>query len=290
MLISIIKSFIAKIRLRDEAYVKAHNNDGNQRYQRLASFVGWVAVLLPFVLLGTGFFLAQHCNYDSISHYYYSQWGAVAFVGMLCFLGTFFQVYPGENIYEGRLATFAGVLVIIVAIIPTNNRGCEDLSEHVGRAFVTVTDGAAAGDAPVITTSAEGVFDFGVSTGFSFLPTLHFAAAGIALMIMAFFSAIIFTRVRPDAHRDPATGELLPRKAIRNKIYLAAAWIIIGSILLIGVKDFFFSSEAWDRGNWTFKLESVALMAFGVSWLIRGRSKLFEILLVDDHEKRVTYS
>jgi len=74
-----------------------------------------------------------------------------------------------------------------------------------------------------------------------------------------------------------------PQKKIRNRIYIASGVVMVLSLGAIGLQFFVFNSEAetirWNAGNWTFILEAVALWAFAVSWMLKGRMGPFAALM-----------
>ena len=100
----------------------------------MAAMVGIISLSLPLILL-LGSVLGA-CYYDSISHYYYARfWGGV-FSASLVFIGSFLIAYSGENRWENRLATLAGLCALSNALFPASHSGCEK-QEFDGRAFLS---------------------------------------------------------------------------------------------------------------------------------------------------------
>jgi len=89
---------------------------------------------------------------------------------------------------------------------------------------------------------------------------IHFVAAGIFFATLAFFSLFLFTRKGPDPTR---------RKLRRNKIY-----IICGMVLVVcaGAIFFYFTflEKTYPETRFVFWAETMALVAFGISWLTKG--------------------
>ena len=87
-------------------------------------------------------------------------------------------------------------------------------------------------------------------------------------LIIALTSIFLFTKSR---------GKKTKEKKIRNRIYRSCGIIIMACMLLIGYFGWFAGEP---DGNNKFKpvfwLEWIALLAFGISWLIKG-----EIVLKD---------
>ncbi len=66
------------------------------------------------------------------------------------------------------------------------------------------------------------------------------------------------------------------KRKIRNKIYRTCGVIIMVAIILIGLYKSSNGEMGWSRYKPVFWLEWVALLAFGISWLVKG-----EIVLKD---------
>lgn len=99
--------------------------------------------------------------------------------------------------------------------------------------------------------------------------TVHLIAAGLFLFSLACFSLFLFTK-----------GETIPtpQKIIRNKIYRICGYIMLACIATLIV--FFALPASISTPLLKFKpvywLETIAIMAFGVSWLVKG-----EVILQD---------
>ena len=117
----------------DPAYLRAGALHFSLNQRRLAVWVGLVAFGLPLAMLAGA--VAGTCFYDSISHFYYSQFLGALLVAALAFIGTFLIAYKGETPWESRLATVAGWCAFGIALFPTSGRGCE-AARFSGRALV----------------------------------------------------------------------------------------------------------------------------------------------------------
>lgn len=242
--------------------------------------VGIISLALPLILL-LGSVLGA-CYYDSISHYYYARfWGGV-FSASLIFIGSFLIAYSGENKWENRLATLAGLCALSNALFPASHSGCEK-QEFDGRAFLsfqsTGTPGEAIGVLPPDTA------DLFVLIQPSDM--IHNVTAVIFFLFLAYYSGFVFTRIIPDEHYD-AQGNLKPAKRRRNFFYRAAAITIVCVLLAMGTKTAVEQINGhdvhwWDPNNVTFIVEAIAMWAFGWSWIIKGR--FFGLALLDDRER-----
>lgn len=237
--------------------------DAALRSQRiLISIIGLTAILLPPAVVVIDRFAPSPCFRDSLSHYYYSQRAGVIFVMILAFIGTLLSSYRGEAPSVRRLAIVAGVAGLVVAVFPTEGPGCgNDLFN--ARMF-----GLIATDVPDV------MFD----TAFQLFPGvgwLHYGAAVLLFLIMFYFCAVIF-RQEGKNDIDPQTGELLPVKVSRNRIYAACALVIASAMIVMGLSRVPAIAGLFS-GQVIFWGETVALIAFGVAWLVKGR--LFDTTL-----------
>lgn len=258
----------------DPTYAYATDAQVRVDQRKLAVLVGVIALGLPFaMILGA---LIGACFYDSISHFYYAQFWGDALVGALVFIGTFMIVYRGANRKESLLATLAGFCAYGVALFPTTGRGCED-EAYSGRALVEFELTDTSGFVTIEPASAtHSVFEL-----FSGVDTLHFVAAGLLFAFLAYYAFFVFTRVTEDQRTDD--GRLTPHKRTRNRIYIASGIVILFSMAAIALKDRV-GFTGWDNLNLTFWFEALALWAFGVSWMMKGR--FFGWAFLDDRDQR----
>jgi GNAT superfamily N-acetyltransferase len=89
---------------------------------------------------------------------------------------------------------------------------------------------------------------------------VHFISAAVFFMILSGISMFLFTRTKPDPTRQKVT---------RNKIYLICGLVMIFSLVSILIYFSFFDFEK-SASCFVFWAETIALIAFGVSWLTKG--------------------
>ncbi len=257
----------------DPGYIYAADSKTRVDQRKLAFFVGLTALGLPFAML-LGSTLGA-CFYDSISHYYYAQFWGDFVVGALFFIGTFLIVYRGANSSESKLATLAGFAAYSVAVLPTSGRGCP-LETFSGRALA---DFERFNNAPFVSvipaSDSNSLFEL-----FSNAATWHFVAAAILFAFLAYYAFFVFTRVE-DGQRDQ-NGQPKPVKQTRNRIYIASGALIVFSIAAMGLNALI-EFSGWDDLNLTFWFEALALWAFGVSWMVKGR--FLGKALLDDQDR-----
>jgi hypothetical protein len=91
-------------------------------YLSLRQAIGFIGLLLPFVLvLGKVLFSGAGLE-TSISLYYYTNMGDV-FVGSLCAIGTFLMSYRGFDLKDQIAGKLGGLFAITVALFPTSPKG-----------------------------------------------------------------------------------------------------------------------------------------------------------------------
>ena len=118
-----------------------------------------------------------------------------------------------------------------------------------------------------------GIFAIGVAlfpTDKTYVPTTpigiaHVVFAALFLLTLAYFSLFLFTKTDQD---DPH-----PPKLRRNTVYRVAGYVIIASLVLIGVLALLPEATQQALSPWklVFLFESAAVVAFGISWLTKGQ-------------------
>lgn len=220
---------------------KKKNSPGVLSYRAMRGILGLLGFLLPLVLLIGGMWTEGHLR-DSISSFYHSPSALLHgfFVGTLCAMGIFLVSYRGyekeddEHINDNVITSVGGFSIIFVALFPVVPWCPDDL---------------------------KALLQFAV----------HYGSAGVFFLAMAFMSFYKFTRP-PGSSAGKENSKAFLRKKCRNKIYRTCAYAIILSISLIPLKGP--PGELFDRDldclNWVFWLESLALLAFSVSWSVKG--------------------
>lgn len=207
-------------------------------YLSLRKGVGILGMALPVVLLIGFFVFDARCDFPpSISHFYYTDMGNV-FVGILCAVSLFLFSYNGHDRGDKVAAKLAGTFAALVAIFPTN--------------FGEYTD---------LDCIRMSVLGNPVSNA------LHYGSALLLFSSFAFFSLVQFTKT-------DKPGRMKGTKRTRNNIYKTCGWVIVVCILgIAGVA--FIPVDIYRKIRFlrpTFTLETIALFAFGFSWLIKGET------------------
>lgn len=156
--------------------------------------------------------------------------------------------------YTGAVAAFVGMLVALSLFLFTY-RGYRNKWYWADRAAGIIAAIAALGVAIFPTGAPEDVIALSwwrPITGY-----LHYGCAIVLFLMFAVFALWLF-RITADKERVP------PDKKKRNMVYLVCGIVIVASIVWAGVAGLL--------GGSIFLPESIALIAFAVSWLVKGHA------------------
>lgn len=224
-------------------------------YLKLRAYVGALAISLPFIVWIFDLILRQSGIQPSISAYYHTEmrnW----FVGSLFAIGFFLLAYnPGlvddtyKNEPDQKYSVFAGILAIIVALTPTGRTGWNATPPL---------------DPPLPT----------VVYNEELLNNLHVISAGLFFGLLAYFSLVLFRKSVKD--RDPKTEPSF-EKMQRNKVYLWCGIIMSVCVFLMVLYSALpyllpKTADALEGYNLIFYLEFAAILAFGISWFVKGEA------------------
>jgi hypothetical protein len=219
-------------------------------YLWLRRAVGGMGALLPFVLWGGALLIDRTPLLCTISSYYYTVMRGV-FVGALWAMGTFLIFYTGYGGFDNFLTTVAGVSAICVSLFPTMPALC-------------------------------------AVPGLNATAWAHFAFAALFLGALAAMSFWQFTRTGSAQTHPPLSAyrSLLTRQPVdtaspytrrklqRNLVYYGCALVIAMCMAWIAV-----TATGWTTveglaraGNRIFWLETAAILAYGVSWFVKGET------------------
>lgn len=211
-------------------------------YLTMRNLIGFSGMLLPVAL---AIFPSRGSAYygfePSISDYFYTDRGDILVV-ILCILGAFLATYSGYSWKERILTFIAGIGSIGVAFVPTMQR-CNDCLNTVH-------------------TNSGGVFPKLAGTA------LHFVFAATFLFVLAIISLVFFTKSNgKEVHK---AGGGLSQKGKRNIVFKACGWIIIACLAILGL--YFIVKPDLKGFPIIYVLESIAVEAFGLSWLTKGQT------------------
>ncbi len=215
-------------------------------YLTVRLLIGVLGFLLPLILI-LGSFLFGSCReiQPSISDYYHTNMRDL-FIAYMGALSIFLLSYKGYDLTDRIVSALAGIFGLTLALFPT----WLDLDPITGQPRICN-----------IWCSVNPSLTVGY---------IHLIASGLFILSLAIFSLFLFTK-----------GETTPtpQKLIRNKIYTISGYIMLICLGLIIV--FFLLPDSvrtqLQQYNPIFWLETIAFMAFGFAWLVKG-----EFLLKDN--------
>mgnify|MGYP006313488141 FL=1 len=95
----------------------------------------------------------------------------------------------------------------------------------------------------------------------------HYTSAALMFLILAYFCLVLFVKTDPG---KPMTDE----KRTRNRLYRLCGGLILVCIAGIGIAKLALPETFVARYDPVFWLESTAVVAFGLSWLVKGEAIL----------------
>ena len=203
----------------------------------LRKAIGILGIALPIIIV-IGSTTCGGCEeiQSSISRYYHTNMRDV-FVGILCATALFLFAYNGYDYRDAIAGNIACIFALGVAFFPTSV--CEPFPSCI-----------------------PGPIDNNV------INTIHFISATGFFLALSYFSLFLFTI------KDENPTKM---KLKRNKIYRVCGFVMLGCIVLIAAysicsKCGFCTSIA--KINPIFWLETIALWAFGFSWITKGKTIL----------------
>jgi hypothetical protein len=202
-------------------------------YYTLRKLIGILGLVFPLTVIIGGFIQNQYVVADSISSYYYTNMRDY-FVGLLCGFGFFLSTYKGYERIDDIVTTLSGLFAFGIITFPTSF--FDGKIEKVGIFHIN--------------SNISGVFHMTFSTLF--------------FLFLAYNSFFLFTK--------QGNEKITKEKKKRNKIYKICAIIMLISIICIAIYVFFLMDTFISKIKPILIFESIALFAFGVSWLVKGNT------------------
>lgn len=203
-------------------------------YLTLRKFLGILGIALPIILLLAGSLFGK-CNeiQDSISAYFHTHMRDV-FVATISSIAFFLFTYKGYDRKDNILSNVAGVAALGIAFFPTS---VEVVTNCMNESLINNLN--------------------------PLYGKIHLAAAAIFFILIMYISMFQFTK---------GGKEMTPQKRTRNLIYRISGVVIFIALLIIGLYFLYLKREYPFLATYkpVFWLESIALLAFGISWLIKG--------------------
>ena len=203
---------------------------------RIRKLIGILGVSLPIALP----LLANYSIISSISHYYYLTAPSLYLIIVLSSLALFLISYKGyskdvdEFINDDWLTNLAGVAALLVVLIPA---ACDESGSSIIEKICT------SANLPLFGHSDPSTDIY------------HFIAAGVFIFLMGWMSFFKFSR-----------GE---EKGSSRYILFKTCGILVWSAILSLAIYFYFEGNI---ENFVYWMETLAIMSFGISWLVKGEA------------------
>lgn len=216
------------------AKLKEPNEDWVISYKKIRIAVGWLGIAVPVLCFFGTRILGNCSDYQySISDYYYTVMRS-CFTGTICAVSLFLFAYRGPMRLDAWMGNLGGIFGLGVVFFPT---GVPDETHTLCTLVV--------GDPGTPVTSI-----------------LHYISASLFFAVLVVFSLVLFTM--GDPHPTKA-------KKNRNSVFRICGWTMVAACLLILLNEFWQALHNW----WidihpVFWLETIALWAFGISWLTKA--------------------
>jgi len=177
---------------------------------RLRQALGFIGLLLPFVLLVTHW-IDGITRRPSVSAYYSTSLGDV-FVGSLVAIGVFLFSYRGPDRQDNWLTNIAGACALGIALLPTR----------------PALEGVSTACTPFLQITCE-VKSF---------PVFHYSFAAAFFLIISYLAAFRF--------KIPSRPYITKQKMKRNKIYVICGIVMLLSLVAIALLKLFFAvNDIW---------------------------------------------
>jgi hypothetical protein len=195
--------------------------------------IGILGIALPIIIVFGGFIQSGFVIQGSLSGYYYTNMHDF-FVGLLCGVSLFLLSYKGYEKIDDFVANMSGIFALGIIIFPT--------SMYCGK---VVKVGMFLSD--------DNISEY-----------IHLTFGALFFLSLSFNSMYLFTKREP---RGPSK-----EKKRRNIIYRFCGFVMILTILCMIIYTLFLRDTPLSKIYPVLILESIALVAFGISWLVKGNT------------------
>jgi hypothetical protein len=202
-------------------------------YLAMRRLIGLLGASLPFLVVLGGLTQGEPQVQWSISGYYHTNMRDL-YVGILSAVALFLMSYRGHEPIDNFVSTLSGTFALGMILFPT----------------------------ALFSGTVVRVGMFLIADNISAIVHLIFGA--LFFLALSFNSLFLFTRRHP--------GVMGKEKKRRNVIYRTCGIVMILAIAGIGAFTFHFKETSLAATYPVLILESVALLAFGVSWLVKGNT------------------
>jgi hypothetical protein len=202
-------------------------------YKNLRRLIGILAISLPLICLAGSLF-TKYPLQPSISHCYYTNVRDVL-IGILIGVSMFLITYDGYSKIDYWLTSITGFLGFAIALCP-----CICLNNP---------------------TMNVGFFNLEPSIS----NAIHLSCAILFFILLAINSIFLFTKTTKHT-------SMTKNKKARNYLFVICGIIILVSLLAIFILRIVLGGIEFNNKPIVFFIESAMLVAFGISWLVKGET------------------
>lgn len=213
------------------------SDNDKKTYRRIRKAIGYLGIFLPILLVGFSLIpLFKTSIQISISKYYYTNLREV-FTGTLCATGLFLIRYVGPE----KKSSFW-----------KNDNLLTNIAGYLAIAVAFIPTNPLCWTEKIYT-----LFPYNME----FIGYIHYSFAALFFILLSYISIVIFPL---DQDINPNTS-----KSVFNEknIYKICGFLMLLFIILTPIFSYY---EIFSYSTLTF--EALMLLAFGVSWLIKGRA------------------
>jgi len=195
--------------------------------------IGILGISLPIIVVLGGFLQSGFIVQGSISGYYYTNMRDF-FVGLLCGVSLFLISYKGYEKIDDLIGNLSGIFALGIVVFPTSM-----YSDQVVKVGIFLLD--------------DNVSEY-----------IHLTFGTLFFLALSFNSMFLFTKRVP--------GVLSREKKRRNLIYRICGIVMILEIFCTTIYTLFLRDTYISKYYPVLIFESIALLAFGISWLVKGHT------------------
>lgn len=244
-------------------------------YSKLQNALGYIGFCLPVVLIFYSWALRGQQVEESVSAYYHTHMGDY-FVASGCLLGVILLFYKGydlppilktspkfwQRIPDRWISSTAGISAIVVGLVPIQAGSCAWLTDQVRADLQEKVD-------PKLIHCADSGLTHSVDI-------IHYIAAGLFLVCIAFFCLLLFTRGNgTEANIVNGVTHLVTSPA--NRFFITCGCIILICVAYLAFEQFLAGPNlkiTLKSYRIFFWVEVVSIWTFAFAWLEQGRSRL----------------
>ena len=194
--------------------------------------IGLLGIALPFIVVLGSSIHGRLVIMGSLSGYYYTNVRDF-FVGLLCGVSLFLISYKGYETIDNIITNTSGVLALGIVAFPAST-----FSGKIVRVGIFLIP--------------DDISQY-----------LHLGFSILFLLLLAFNSIFLFTKHSGHPSRE---------KRMRNVVYTVCGIIMLSSVVCMVIYIAFLTHTFLSKAYPVLILESIALISFGVSWLVKGHT------------------